>query len=155
MPGVIIPDARGGKVWIHANDGSALPRLARCDTAGHISPSGVGPFDIMYREAGSSLTPGAGDFTWSLSACPAGYQRVIRHIWSYDNTTVKRIILRVVLDAQWYILADVTQTVVGRAVIALCDVVLDAGDQAQGVIMAVTAGDDLYWGASGFDVKVP
>lgn len=36
MSGVIIPDARGGLVWIHGSDGGAVPILVKVDAAGHL-----------------------------------------------------------------------------------------------------------------------
>lgn len=36
MSGVIIPDARGGLVWIHGSDGTATPVLVSVDASGHL-----------------------------------------------------------------------------------------------------------------------
>jgi len=166
MSGVIIPDARGGLVWIHGSDGTATPVKVSVDASGHLQidtltwalRDALGNYQLgyygQYSEIKSNLNPTAGDKWLVFTTVPAGYVQVVKCIWGRDDTTAKRISLEVVTTAGTHTLKHELEGAAGQVVTWDGEVVLVAGDWVQVKFVNVVAGDDLYAGVLGYQVKI-
>ena len=163
---MMIPDARGGLVWIHGSDGTATPVKVLVDADGHLQldvltvPGSTGVGNVLmgwnaaYEEYGSDADGVAGTNTQSGAAVPAGEVWVIQMMWSLNDVSS-------VVQQHWIVgglgthrLAYYAAPGANVPVIVRDVVVLGAGAFLRWKWLGCVVGDNLFWGALGYKMKV-
>jgi hypothetical protein len=111
-------------------------------------------YNAIYAESGSDLNPGAGTVVQTMSAVPAGEIWILQQVSLRNTARGARMIAHVYNGTTEWDLIDQTTGAAGVRAIWTGAVVMQAGDYIRLAFYATTAGDDLYWQARGYKMKV-
>lgn len=144
MSGVIIPDARGGLVWLHGTNDAGNP----------VKLGLLFGYDSIYAEGGVDLNAPAGTVTKTLSTVPAGEIWVVNSIAALNDTTYREIILEVFIAGVQHLLVRRLEQQYDKTIFWRGPTVLPAGGYVRIRFLGTVAGEDLYWSALGYKMKV-
>lgn len=111
-------------------------------------------YNDRYVESESDLNAGAGTVEKSLSAVPAGEIWVLQAAHGLNSKRAAGVVIRVTDGTDF---ADLTTGLTPASVSRVCwsgEVVMKEGDYVHFFFLGTIAGDDLYWNAWGYKMKV-
>jgi len=146
---------------VRAGYDGATWRALKTDTDAYVIPSHVdklgnvqGGYYSRYEETGSDTNAPAGNVTKNMTAVAAGYILELENVWAFNNTRAARVQLNRVQNGHTHRIVDINQSAAGFTVYWNGRITMAAGDYVSIVFAGTTAGDALYWGASGRNIRI-
>lgn len=111
-------------------------------------------YNARFSEAGSDLAAAAGTNSKDSAVVPAGEVWVVTAMWSRNDTTSVRQYHSPSLGGMFHRANDIAAPGVGITRTTVGQWVLAAGDFLRWSWLACVVGDDIFWGASGYKMKI-